>query len=162
MKLNRLLTYFITACLTTIASACSGISADNVEQMIREAESAVANGDMTAAQSVAAHLTDDSNLQNLSATQAARLSMIYMQMAETLDNTDNANSDMATDLYDKAFQINPDSAPAYYSSVEPEMYQYVETLSARSTHRSNPVDMSNIPDETEADSFFNQPDNDMQ
>lgn len=162
MKLKHRLTYLLAICLAAITWACSGNSAESVEEMLREAEMAVANGDMTAAKSVASHLSDDPNLKSLSATQAARLSMVYMQMAETLDKEDNANTDRATDLYDTAFKINADSASAYYSSVEPEMLQYVETLSARSAHRNNPVDMSRIPDEAAADSLFFQSETDKQ
>lgn len=162
MKLKHRLTYLLAICLAAVSSACSGNSAENIEQMLREAESAVAKGDMTAARSVAANLTDDPNMKSLSATQAARLSMVYMQIAETLDKDDNANTDRATDLYDTAFKINADSASAYYSSVEPEMLQYVETLSARSAHRNNPVDMSRIPDEAAADSLFIQSETDTQ
>lgn len=150
MRLFNTILLLVAAITAMSFAGCSNASqtAKEIERALREAEAAVAKGDMDAARSVASTLTGDPNLQRLSSTQAARLSMVYMQMAETLDTDNNFNTETATNLYDKAFSINADSAQAFYNAVHPAQMQYVATLSARSAQRKNPVDISKLPDES--------------
>lgn len=152
--------FSIIISLAITTAACGGNnSAELIESTLRDAEKAVADGDLPTAHSLAVDLTGGESLQKLSATQTARLSMVFMQIAEALDTDNNANSDRATDLYDRAFNLNADSAAMFYMTVEPEHMQYVETLSARSVHRKNPVDISRLPDEEGSDTIDTHTDN---
>lgn len=149
MKLLKKPLFFAAVALAAILTACQfKASVESVEAMLREAEDAVAVGDMTAAQSVASYITNDPALpEQMSTTQLARLSMIYMQVADSLDQ--ETNTSRAADLYDMAYKSNSDSADAFYRSVEPARMQYVETLSNHSANRANPVDITTVPDEME-------------
>lgn len=134
---------FVFLSTAVLAAACSGtMSKESVEETIYQAERAVERGDMVAAQNVAS-LTADTGL--LTATQMARLSMIYMQMADSLEQETNTN--IAVDFYDMAFRTDADSASLFYRGIEPERLQYVVTLSNHSANRANPIDMANLPDE---------------
>ena len=148
----------ILATLMALVISCSGNrSVESLEESIRQAERAVAKGEMTAAKSVSDKILGEENLSRLSPSQIGRLSMVYMQIADSLDQP--ANTDTAADLYERAYKINADSAETFYQTIGPERLQYVAALSARSAHRNNPVDMANIPDEESAtdsiDSLFN-------
>lgn len=105
---------FITL-LGIVAVAGCGNSSD-AGQQLRDAELALAEGDMTAARSVADKMLGPSSLQGLSAIQLARLSMVYMHMAEE-ENDNTALVATAGDLYRRACRANADSAEAYYSSL---------------------------------------------
>lgn len=153
MKHIRISTIF-AATLMLFAASCGGssLSSESIEQSIRDAEAAVIAGDMTAAQSAASFFTSDSlSYKNMSATQMARLSMVYMMLADSLDQESNTNH--AADLYDMAFKTDSDSAKIFYQGVNQEQMQYVETLSNHSANRANPIDIANLPDESEADSI---------
>lgn len=144
---KRILTHALILTSLFLAMAC-GSGASSFEDSLRQAEAAVASGDMSAAQSATEHLVGDENLSQLSATQLARLSMVYMQMADSIDQGDI--TDRATDLYDRAYKANADSADFYYQSIEPDRMQYVALLTTRSAARRHPIDMSNMPNEQAA------------
>lgn len=105
---------FIAAIIASIASACKGNR--QASEDLRDAELALADGDMTVARSVADKLLGPSAIETLSATELARLSMVYMQMAEE-ENDNTALVATAADLYRRACRENADSAKAYYLSL---------------------------------------------
>ncbi len=141
--------FAIAITLTAALTACQfKPTAESIESTLRDAEDAVAIGDMTSAESVASYLTKDPALSHrMSSTQLARLSMIYMQVADSIDQEGNTNR--AADLYDMAYKTDADSADAFYRAIEPSRMQYVETLTNHSANRANPVDISTVPDEME-------------
>ncbi len=142
----------LTAIIVAFAAfaACSGnMSPESIEETLRQAESAIAKGDMTVASSVAANIADSTSVGNMSVSQIGRLSMVYMQLADSIDQS--ANTETATDLYDRAFRVNADSARQFYNSIEPEHMQFVETMTGNSIARRNPIDINSLP----ADSDFN-------
>lgn len=142
---------FVFSLAVVLASACSGtMSRESVEETIYQAEKAVARGDMAAARNVVSYVAVDTSI--LTATQMARLSMVYMQMADSLEQETNTN--IAVDFYDMAFRTDADSASLFYRCIEPERLQYVETLSNHSANRANPIDMANLPDEMAVDGGF--------
>lgn len=154
------ITNLLAVSVMAVAAACSHgtLSSESIEQSIREAEAAVIAGDMTAAQSAASFFTNDTlSHKNMSATQMARLSMVYMMLADSLDQEGNTNR--AADLFDMAYKTNSDSARTFYQGVNHEQMQYVETLSNHSANRAHPVDISKLPDEAEADSISLDHDN---
>lgn len=142
--------HFIFAALTalTILASCRRGSAP-ASDAIREAEAATALGDMEAARSVAMKITDE-NLSQLSASELARLSLVYMQIADSTDRENSIAS--ATDLYRRAFEADPDSAQAYYSELGPDYYPYVallKTLTGKIDNPYNPL-ADSIDHETDA------------
>lgn len=141
--------FAVALTLTAVMTACQfKPTVESIETTLRDAEDAVAIGDMASAESVVAYLTNDPELPaRMSSTQLARISMIYMQVADSIDQEGNTNR--AADFYDMAYKANADSADAFYRAVEPSRMQYVETLSNHSANRANPVDISSVPDEME-------------
>ena len=89
---------------------------------------AIANGDMRAASSAADHIVGNRNLSDLSANQLARLSIIYMQMADSIDREDSVGQ--ATQCYKQAYDANSDSATAFYLSLNPDKMRYAVMLKA--------------------------------
>lgn len=121
-------------------SACSGSS--DIESQIREAEMATAKGDMTAARSVASHLVGNENLSDMPASQLARLSIVYMQLADT-DSTDiQSNVSTAAGLYRRAYEADADYASLYYSTLPPDKLPYARLLSILVGNIDNPYDMA--------------------
>lgn len=119
----RLLIFSFAALLLTACSSGSQSQAD-LEDLLRQAEGAAAYGDMRVAKSVATNLIGDENLSQLSAKQLGRLSLVYMQLADS----DETNAVTAADLYKRAFTANADSATAYYQGVDPEKLGYVSAM----------------------------------
>lgn len=130
----------IAAALSISLGSCTG-SAD-IESQIRSAEMAVAQGDMTAARSVAAHIVDKENLYTLPASQLARLSIVYMQLSDyDTDESENSVSTAAA-LYRQAYEVDADSAALYFSVVTPDKQPYVQMLSTLVGNIDNPYDIS--------------------
>lgn len=123
-------------------TACGGHT--DADETIRAAEMAIARGDMTAASSVAQQLTDSVNLSGLTARQLGRLSIVYMQLADSMDNANNVAR--ATDAYRRAYSQQPDSAAIFYSSLPSETAQYSMMLSAIVGNQDHPFDMSELAD----------------
>lgn len=105
-------------------SACTGRNSFDSE--LRTAETAIAEGDMQAALSVAAHLAGRADTARLSATELARLSMVYIRLAEHPDGTEMAAN--AVNSYIKAYETDPDSARIYFESLSPEQVPTAEFL----------------------------------
>ncbi len=118
-------------------SACH--SSTDVEYELQSAETAIAHGDIKAATSVANTLSDSIATPHLSAKQLARLSIIYMQIADSAEN--GINVAKATDIYRKAYRVNPDSAAQYYSALPAEKAQYLMMLSSIVASQDHPYDI---------------------
>lgn len=112
-----LLVAFLTSCGSSTASA---------EDEIRRAEMALAEGDMTTAHSVADKLSSGENLSGLSAKQLARLSMVYMQLADSEGNSDLAAN--GADCYRRACKISTDSVEEFCRNLPPENAQTAALL----------------------------------
>lgn len=100
-----------------IATACSGSDASRIDSYLREADMAVADGDMTAATSIAEKLSGD-HMDALTTRQLCHLSLLYMQMADSANQSENIAG--AAECYRRAFDTAPDSARYYYSHLSPE------------------------------------------
>lgn len=116
-------------------SCSSGVDA---EAILQQSEMALARGDMQVASSVASKLSNDENLSGLTAAQLARLSMVYMQLADQDEQADGASK--AADCYRRAFKANADSAAAFYSALPSEKAQYAMMLSAIVGNQDHPYD----------------------
>lgn len=141
---------YVAAACTLLLSACSSDS--SLEDDLRTAEMAIANGDMVSAESATKHIVGSENLSGLSSRQLARLSMIYIQMADSLDREDNMGQ--AANYYRRSFEANRDSAAEFYSSLPPHHLPYAMMLRAlaqpRDTNAVVPddiIDPDSIPTE---------------
>ena len=82
------------------------------------------------------------NLSDMPASQLARLSIVYMQLADT-DSTDiQSNVSTAAGLYRRAYETNADSAASYYGTLPPDKLPYARLLSILVGNIDNPYDMA--------------------
>lgn len=128
-----------------LAAACTG--GDRTDADLRDAEMAIAQGDMKVATSVADHIMGDKNITGLTSRQLARLSMIYMQIADSADTGGNIST--ATKLYRSAYSANADSAALYYSTVPSHLTPHARMLAAIAGALDSPADLNDsIPADT--------------
>ncbi|MDE5744200.1 MAG: hypothetical protein K2H84_00900 [Paramuribaculum sp.] len=130
--------------ISWIAFSCSGSAEDITEANLREAEMAIAQGDMTAAESAAKYIVGDRSLDDLTPRQLGRLSMIYIQLADADDKGDHVSR--ATDCYRTAFAVDSDSAAAFYNNVIPEHTAHAMLLSAIVHSTDIPTDSLHLDD----------------
>lgn len=139
--------FLLIAAILVLTASC-GISSGEVVDNLRDAEQAIARGDMKAAQSAGDYILGNENYSGLSASQLARLSMVYMQLADSVDQTSNIRK--AADLYDRAHSLNADSAAEVYNNLPPDQLQYYAAMTEYSANRKSPVSLDSIPEEDEA------------
>ncbi|MDE5799421.1 MAG: hypothetical protein K2H74_00175 [Paramuribaculum sp.] len=139
--------YLLIATILLLTASCSLTSGEVVDNL-RDAEQAIARGDMKAAQSAGDYILGDENFSGLSASQLARLSMVYMQLADSVDQTSNIRK--AADLYDRAQSLDADSAAEVYNNLPPDQLQYYAAMSEYSANRKSPVSLDSLPEEDEA------------
>lgn len=130
--MKREIRNLIVAVGALLAVGCGGKM--NVEDELRSSEMAIVDGDMETASAMASHITENS-AEGLSAKQLARLSIVYMQIADSIDNDTNVAT--AAELYGRAYASNADSADLYYMSLPSEKIPYAMILSNISGSRSN-------------------------
>lgn len=135
---------FIITVIAIFAGSCTNTTDDVIEQNLREAEMAVAQGDMKVAESVTKNIIGNRPLDNLTPRQLGRLSMVYMQLADSTDQGDHVSH--ATECYRKAFEINPDSAASFYSNISPEHTAHAMLLSSIVHSTDIPADSLNLDD----------------
>ncbi len=102
--------------MLALMAACQG---SDTAANLRNIDDALAQGDMRVARSVAEKLVATDALNTLNATDLARLSLAYMQMADN-EEENSALVATAADLYRRSCQANADSARAFYDSLSPE------------------------------------------
>lgn len=124
---------------------CTSTQEDQMETELREAEMAVAQGDMTSAKSIAQNISNGKNFSGLSARQLGRLSLVYMQMADSVDQPENVGA--ATECYRQAFATNADSAQRFYSEVGPEHTGHAVMLGAIVRSLDAPADSTLLENE---------------
>ena len=125
--MNKILNFLLALTFLASFTGCGGSDGNNIETTIQEAEMAVAQGDMISASSIAYKLSKGENLTGLTATQLGRLSLIYMQIADSLEPEENISK--ATEYFRKAYDIDADSASLFYSGVERDRLPHVMMLS---------------------------------
>ena len=142
--MRNFISHIIFTILAAVTVSCSNSYADAVEQNLREAEMAVAQGDMTVAESVSNNILGDKQMHDLTPRQLGRLSLEYKQLADSADHGDHVSH--ATECYRKAFEINPDSANAFYNNVAPEHTAHAMLLSAIVHSTDIPTDSLHLDD----------------
>lgn len=125
MTMKHIFSIIIAAFAAAVVGACSGNTP--VADQVRSAEQAVIDGDIIGARDMAERLVADNSIDDMSATGLARLSMVYMQVADE-ENDNSALVATAADLYRRACRANADSAWAYYDSLSPAKRALVSYL----------------------------------
>lgn len=125
---------FFTIAICLFLASCA--SAPDADSYLLQAETAVARGDIETATDAADEIADESHIDDLSAKQLARLSIIYMQIADSGEQDEQVGS--AADCYRRAFSVNADSAADYYISLPPQKAQFAMVLSSIVGNHVNP------------------------
>ena len=136
----------IVICVLLIFWGCSGRTSSEIESSVQDAEMAVAQGDMESATSIATKITEGKNLSGLSAEQLARLSIVYMQIADADDSASDDNIAMAADLYRQAYITNPAQADSFYNeNSDVDKMRHIVKLSTLVTSIDHPtkIDLDN-------------------
>lgn len=115
------------ACATALlALGCS--PGDTFGEGLEEARKAIDNGQTESAQKICDNLFEEFNGTKTSASKLGRLSLLFMELANTgaSENQEN-NIASATQCYLDAFAVDADSATAFYQSIDSpsDMERYV-------------------------------------
>jgi len=146
MKVTRLL--FIPAIAGAILSACSDKS--SVSDRVAAAEMAFAAEDVASTRRIIDNIMADSTAKgSVTATELARLSILYMQLNDRTD--DHEAVDLAADCYREAYRANADSAASFYTHVSADNQKYVMALTSIVHSMDNPKSLDDI---TEQDHEF--------
>lgn len=146
MNIRSLLSAALVSILTF--TACTTGTTADIADSLRQAEIAIARGNIADAQHAGKYLSNPGLTAMMDASQLARLSMVYMQLADSIDQLENLHR--ATDLYDMALKANADSAAQVYNNLPPDQLQYYATMAELSMRRSSPLSLDSIADEEEA------------
>jgi hypothetical protein len=118
-----------------------------VSDQVAEAEMAMAASDVASTRRICDQILSDSVAKgSITATELARLSILYMQLNELTD--DHEAVDLAADCYREAFQANPDSARMFYQELPVGQDKYVMTLSSIVHSMDNPKQLDGYSDES--------------
>lgn len=131
----------------SIMIGCMVVSCNDVKktnERIATAETAIAEQDFQAGKRICDEILGDESDESLSATDYARLSILYMQFYE---NTDDSNAlDRAVSCYHHGMEINPDSVKYIYASLPAEDHKYAFALSMIVEGMENTTDESHDND----------------
>lgn len=133
--------FYLTLSLAAMLTALTGCGGDAIEKNdadIREAEMAISQGDMRVAESVANHVLGSADTSALTPSQFGRLSMVLMQIADSVDQGDHVA--LAARCYRKAYDANADSARSFYANVAPEHVSHAVMLATLVGSQDIPVD----------------------
>lgn len=149
MRLCIKITYQFIGLLLFMLSGCSGY---NIDKNLSAAETAMANNDYAMAQKICNSIADKDSLNDLSATQLCKLSIILMELSE--HNDEETNVGMATNCYHKALELHPDSALKFYQSLPSERESLVHMLWVLDRSESSDKSIFDVPADTAViDSF---------
>lgn len=142
MKLSHLLLPLLA---TASLVACDGHH--SVSEQVASAEMAMAAEDVVSTRRMCDDILADSVARgSITATELARLSILYMQLNERTD--DHEAVDLAADCYREAFRANADSARRFYENLPVDQDKYVMTLASIVHAIDNPRDLDDYPDES--------------
>ncbi|MCM1163975.1 MAG: hypothetical protein NC339_06990 [Muribaculaceae bacterium] len=142
MKISRLL--FILSLTIIVFSSCNS---GNLSERVAAAEMAMAAEDVEMTRKLCDDIMSDSVARgSVTATELARLSILYMQLNERTD--DHEAVDLAADCYREAFKANADSARRFYESLPVDEVKYIMTLSSIVHSMDNPHQLEDYPDES--------------
>lgn len=120
---------------------------DTMSERIAAAEMAFAAEDVESTRKLCDDIMSESSANgSVTATELARLSILYMQLNDRTDDQEAVK--LAADCYKEAFQANADSARAYYESLPPDEVKYAMTLSSIVHAIDNPKAIEDYTDES--------------
>lgn len=154
MNLSKLLIPLAAAAM--MLTACGS---GNISERVSTAEMALAAEDVEMTRKLCDDIMADSVAKgSITATELARLSILYMQLNERTD--DHEAVELAANCYREAFKANADSARHFYETLPIEDVKYAMTLSSIVQSMDNPSQIDEYPDESQeyADSLANQTD----
>lgn len=125
----KFIAYCILLLSVTLLSACSSPRDEGCCDDIAEVEQALDRADFDRAQRLLNdHFSGDA-LQQLSAEQYGRLSIIYMRLADVTDSPDNWQSTpIAAELYGRAFKADSVQAEKFYASLPTEYNGFINVM----------------------------------
>lgn len=132
MKRNKPYALFYTICMFTcmliVFSACS--SESNHNESLDNAQISIENNDYRTARSICDEVyVSESKSESKDAELMARLSVLYMKLADHNEMTDKEdNLDYAYECYEQAFDIDSTKAKNYYLSLGVEDMPQVALL----------------------------------
>lgn len=136
---NKILMFLLGIGCVCAVVAC-GDSSSRVAGQLSEAESAIAANDVDAALHICRAVNDCRSDSLMTVSELGRLSILYMQLSDRTDDTDNV--DFAVDCYRQAFAVNPDSARAFYASLPRDDDKYVMMLATIAGTLDNPPSLA--------------------
>lgn len=145
----------ITLTIIALAFMCSCHGDHSISEDVATAELAMATNDVEATREICDNLFGKEDKSGISATEWARLSILYMQLNERTDDPEVI--EYATQCYREAFKNNPDSARIFYENLPVDDDKYAMTLSSIVHSLDNPTDISTDHDlDVSIDSIQNQ------
>lgn len=140
MKLCR----FLIIALAATCMSCGG--RHSISEQVASAEMAMAAEDVVSTRQLCDNILRDSTARgSVTATELARLSILYMQLNERTD--DHEAVDLAAECYREAFQANADSARYFYENLPVDEEKYVMTLSSIVHSMDNPHPIEGYPED---------------
>ena len=130
----------ISIILLILAVICSCRSNHSIAEDVATAELALASDDVSATREICDNLVGNATNSGITATEWARLSLLYMQPNERTDDPEVI--ELAAQCYREAFKTNSDSARHFYQNLPVEDDKYAMTLASIVHSLDNP---SNIP-----------------
>ena len=124
IAINRLYITLIVA-FTLFLPSCRG---NDVDSKIIAAENALANSDYQMAQRICDEIVSSDSTEPVSAMQLCRLSMIFMELSECINQSTNVG--FASTCYNRAVKMEPDSAAVFFESLPIDCERHVHMLRA--------------------------------
>lgn len=141
MKLSRF-TLLIPAAMMVVS--CSG--GGSVSERVADAEMAYASEDVALTRRIVDDIVSDPTAKgSITATELARLSILYMQLNDRTD--DHEAVDLAADCYREAYKANADSAAWFYTHLPSDDQKYVMVLSSIVHSMDNPRSLDDLTNE---------------
>lgn len=129
--------------LSLLLVSCAG---ETISERVAAAEMAFAAEDVAATRQICASIVQDTVKGSFTASELARLSILYMQLNEHDDDPEAV--ELAANCYRLAFRCNADSARAFYESLPSEDMKYAMTLASLVEQADNPVPLDSLPDDS--------------
>lgn len=116
--------------IITALTACGGKGDDDIDY-IAEVETALDSSQYDNARKLLDEHFADTMIDNLSASQYARLSIVCMRMRDVSDETDTwAWAQRAGDMYGRAIKADSAQAEEFYAKIPAERVEYVQVMRA--------------------------------
>ncbi|MDE5786297.1 MAG: hypothetical protein K2H98_07175 [Duncaniella sp.] len=139
MRHHIILVLIIAVAVLSAAVGCTGASG-RAESNLADAEQALAYGRIGEAQSLSDLLDADVNGGVLTVNQLGRLSIVHMKLNEAYVTDENDNVAKALACYRAAFEVNPDSARAFYAECQVDDVPYCMTLATLVQNIDEPME----------------------